>query len=64
MSRTRRANVSTAPPHNPVDQAGLQMKDNLNIVPFVSVGNMMRIAIECGVEVSMAETAGSSGAPM
>jgi ornithine cyclodeaminase len=33
------------------------MKDNLNIVPFVSVENMMRIVLERGVENCMAEIA-------
>lgn len=33
------------------------MKDNLNIVPFVSVENMMRLALDIGVEACIAEIA-------
>ncbi|PIB23148.1 ornithine cyclodeaminase [Amylibacter kogurei] len=33
------------------------MKDNLNIVPFVSVENMMRLVLERGIENCMAEIA-------
>ena len=33
------------------------MKDNLNIVPFVSVENMMRLVLDIGVETAIAEIA-------
>ena len=33
------------------------MKDNLNIVPFVSVENMMRLILDIGVETAIAEIA-------
>ncbi|MDG2340572.1 MAG: ornithine cyclodeaminase, partial [Paracoccaceae bacterium] len=34
------------------------MKDNLNIVPFVSVENMMRLVLDIGVENCIEQIAG------